>query len=419
MRCDHCESRKYGFSNEGCKECNCDPVGSTDLQCDANGQCPCLENVEGVKCERCKENKYNRQHGCIDCPVCYNLIQESTRTHNNKLERLSRILDEIENQPVVISDEEFPNQLEEIKYQVTKLHGDVKTTIGGNILLDTVLDIQNRKKDLYRKISGIHENIYLIQDNVALADLNVQHADDILDEANEKLNYITKLYDIQGVRALTEAQERAKIVGQQSEKMTKVAHEARDLANTLEEQAENIVAEATEAKEKAIETYDKVKDITTEQSQLSDTIRNIRIELISTEHKLNKTKEWTMEVRDKTSKVKDDALSLLSEAENLAVPKIDVQELKKISAQLKNEAYRLSNKSQQLFVDTRELREVINENTNLGKDLLRRAKNQQNEIEDFKNDLVFSDTQATAAINLWNEILEGAETNYKLLTGNS
>ncbi|ERL95703.1 hypothetical protein D910_00137, partial [Dendroctonus ponderosae] len=64
-RCDHCEARKYGFSSDGCLECDCDAIGSKDLQCDTTGQCPCLDNVEGRRCDKCKENKYDRHRGCV------------------------------------------------------------------------------------------------------------------------------------------------------------------------------------------------------------------------------------------------------------------------------------------------------------------------------------------------------------------
>jgi hypothetical protein len=36
----------YGFGSTGCKPCECDPTGSTDLQCDLlTGQCPCRDKV--------------------------------------------------------------------------------------------------------------------------------------------------------------------------------------------------------------------------------------------------------------------------------------------------------------------------------------------------------------------------------------
>ena len=82
---------QYGFSTDGCKQCDCDPSGSKGLQCDMNGQCLCNDNVEGRRCDRCKENKYDRHQGCIDCPHCYNLVQDAVNEHRAKLEDLKTV----------------------------------------------------------------------------------------------------------------------------------------------------------------------------------------------------------------------------------------------------------------------------------------------------------------------------------------
>ena len=50
-RCDMCLPLHYGFSSDGCKPCDCDQSGSTDMRCDLiNGQCPCRNNIMGRKC---------------------------------------------------------------------------------------------------------------------------------------------------------------------------------------------------------------------------------------------------------------------------------------------------------------------------------------------------------------------------------
>ena len=36
-------------------ECNCNPDGSTALQCDANGDCACKDGFDGKTCDACKE----------------------------------------------------------------------------------------------------------------------------------------------------------------------------------------------------------------------------------------------------------------------------------------------------------------------------------------------------------------------------
>ena len=40
QHCDQCEAERFGFSSEGCQLCECDPIGSLDLQCERDGQCP-------------------------------------------------------------------------------------------------------------------------------------------------------------------------------------------------------------------------------------------------------------------------------------------------------------------------------------------------------------------------------------------
>ena len=38
--------------------CECDPEGSTELNCNADGICSCKDNVEGDQCKACKPGYY-------------------------------------------------------------------------------------------------------------------------------------------------------------------------------------------------------------------------------------------------------------------------------------------------------------------------------------------------------------------------
>lgn len=71
--CQHCKDGFYGNAFEqNCRQCDCDVLG-TDGQvqfCNrTTGQCPCLKNVDGVRCDRCKENfwKIASGEGCEPC----------------------------------------------------------------------------------------------------------------------------------------------------------------------------------------------------------------------------------------------------------------------------------------------------------------------------------------------------------------
>lgn len=71
--CEHCREGYYGDALiQQCQRCQCDPLGtnSTSGSCDRyTGQCPCYENVIGVRCDECSENhwKIASGEGCEAC----------------------------------------------------------------------------------------------------------------------------------------------------------------------------------------------------------------------------------------------------------------------------------------------------------------------------------------------------------------
>lgn len=73
---DHCEICRDGYYGDAlrqrCDQCDCDMLGtnSTIQHCDRfSGQCPCLKNVRGVRCDECIENhwKIASGEGCEPC----------------------------------------------------------------------------------------------------------------------------------------------------------------------------------------------------------------------------------------------------------------------------------------------------------------------------------------------------------------
>jgi len=86
--------------------------------------------VEGRRCDRCKENKYDRQRGCVDCPACYNLVQSAANDHRAKLQELERVLSNIASNPTVISDQDFEKKLKDVQGFVEGLWNDAKQGAG-------------------------------------------------------------------------------------------------------------------------------------------------------------------------------------------------------------------------------------------------------------------------------------------------
>lgn len=90
--------------------------------------------MEGRQCDRCKENKYDRQLGCVDCPACYNLIQDAVNAQRADLHHLDIVLKEIADNPTVIDDIEFEQTLGKVMINVEEIWRDAKDNAGGNYI---------------------------------------------------------------------------------------------------------------------------------------------------------------------------------------------------------------------------------------------------------------------------------------------
>lgn len=198
QRCDQCAPYQYGFSSEGCKACDCDESGSKGLQCDAYGQCPCNENVEGRRCDRCKENKFNRHHGCLDCPDCYNLVRDAANDHRQKLAELNTILKEIASNPTVIDDSEFESNLNTVQQKIDELSREAKSGSGGDdrTLVERINDLHDRLIVLQTLLADSEQLKEKTGREIELASLNVTAAEDTIGVARKTLSVRTNSQSI-------------------------------------------------------------------------------------------------------------------------------------------------------------------------------------------------------------------------------
>lgn len=110
----------------------------------------CRENVEGRACDRCKENKYNRQAGCVDCPPCYNLVQDAVDLQRAKLIEMSSTLEKIKNTLTVSDDQDFEDKLAQVQERVDELWNTARKATGADEkgFLAKVNDLRERIKAL-------------------------------------------------------------------------------------------------------------------------------------------------------------------------------------------------------------------------------------------------------------------------------
>lgn len=87
--------------------------------------------MEGRRCDRCKENKHDKKQGCVDCPPCYNLVQDAVNVHRRRLDELVDTLRKINgSQTVFKKDGDFERELKNVQDRVKDLLRDATQNSG-------------------------------------------------------------------------------------------------------------------------------------------------------------------------------------------------------------------------------------------------------------------------------------------------
>lgn len=152
----------------------------------------CNENVEGRRCDRCKENKYDRHQGCLNCPDCYNLVQDAANDHRQKLHDLNKVLQEIASNPTVIDDVEFESKLKMVQEKIDILAEDAKSGSGGDdrTLVERINDLHDRLNNVRKLLLESNRLEEVAVRDVELAEENVIHAKNTIEDAKRELNVI-------------------------------------------------------------------------------------------------------------------------------------------------------------------------------------------------------------------------------------
>ena len=257
-RCDVCMANHYGFSPSGCRTCDCDDRGSEGAACDQlTGQCPCAGGeVEGRRCDRCRENTRSRpdrsrgQH-CEPCPVCYNLVQAEVDRHRHNLAQLDDLLQQIAENPQPVG-EDFERQLRDLEVKIKLTLDFAKTFTEGTEAVgpDAKADLENMIASLDRTRSLIEES----DNNLMRGEKFTRDASKQAKKALRTVNTIKGT--LVGVelrllgeckRALADAEDRSRKMGEGSEKMTDIASKARRLSEKQQLDALEIETMAREA----------------------------------------------------------------------------------------------------------------------------------------------------------------------------
>jgi coxsackievirus/adenovirus receptor len=82
----------------------------------------------------------------LDCPACYNLVQDAANSHREKLANLNKTLNDIYSRPTVIDDGEFLKKLNDVQEKINILADDAKAGAGGDgrTLNEVVEELETR-----------------------------------------------------------------------------------------------------------------------------------------------------------------------------------------------------------------------------------------------------------------------------------
>ncbi|XP_071844628.1 laminin subunit alpha-2-like isoform X3 [Apostichopus japonicus] len=99
--CDQCLPGSYGLPLAQCQSCTCDPlgtIGGNSAICDpVDGQCPCVDGVNGIQCNQCAAGYIDFVNGaCTKCDLCVDTLLSSILDLDSLLTNHSTDLDMVQ-----------------------------------------------------------------------------------------------------------------------------------------------------------------------------------------------------------------------------------------------------------------------------------------------------------------------------------
>jgi len=412
----------FGFSQDGCKTCDCDARGSQDATCNQlTGQCTCItDKVEGRRCDRCMENTQSRNGNvgqCEPCDQCYNLVQQAANNHRDDLKELAKLLQNIAENPQPVG-ENFESHLKHLELKIrTILENSLKFDEGaaGEDLKDTLENLSVKLGETRRRITEIEkylvEGVNLHQEASEITGEAVDTIHDVRDSLMEvKLKLIGDCK-----KALAQAQERSRRFGEGSEKMTDIASKARRLSEKQELDAAEIEEMAGEAFSLASKANKLAVEGLAEQVKTTGQIQTVMNIVKDLGERIATVENLSFEALGNSKEIYNEALSIYRKIYNLESPQIETRYLTEKSLSLSRDADRLKTDADKILRENQDLLSQIKSNREELQTLLNRALSQQMEVEDRLNDMIEHRKKGKEAIALADSILKKARETLETL----
>ncbi|GAB1600789.1 laminin subunit gamma-1-like [Argonauta hians] len=415
-RCDKCLPLHYGFSASGCKRCQCDLLGSEDQQCDDKGICKCRPTTTGDRCDQCQENKYNITAGCIDCPPCYNLVQQQVNEHRRSLADMRNYTEYIKTSPQLFNDTDFLMRMKKVNNSVTKLIKDARRIDTSNTTFGKQLD------ELKESISDVMDKCGLIAGSVGAADKDIRRTQDFIMQARDALNRAERERDRasdyinnEGMRALEEAKIATKRFGIRSEKMRSIARKSSIMAEQQMEEAKMAEKNANEAFNISQEALKTVRNTFKFSSKLGEEISKLKSMNQNNQNLMRQTEILSKNAKMKAEEALNKALEINRNIAKFNVSNINVDHLVKETEKIKKEADGIKKSLQETLNANEDMLRQVEEEKRKAKFVLDNALSKQQEADKLMSDIFKANTKAKEAVEKGEAILKEAQETLKTL----
>ncbi|XP_041371142.1 laminin subunit gamma-1-like [Gigantopelta aegis] len=414
-RCDTCQKYYFGFSPTGCQACNCEPEGSLDLQCDEYGNCPCRTNVDGRRCDRCMENKFNITAGCIDCPRCYDLVQEQVNIHRTKLRELTNLINNIGNNPSLFNDTEFISYMKAVNTSVNVLLKDARGASSGDGSIGKQLqDLRADLNEVIVKTGQITRSIASATDASMRTMGDISVSEEAIARAQISLEAAEDYIDREGRLALQRALEALGRFGRQSEQMTRIATRAKLESERQMDDAERISTIAKNALNTSREALRLAQEVFSMPDQTAYEIQKLRQDYSDADRLFTQTKILAQEAQDLSKEAHSQALDLYTEALE-DIPSVNVPQLIADAAQIKNEAMQIKAETDRLVNQNQELLSDVEKQKILAGDKLEGGIRLQQTTDELLAEVDAARATARDAVDMGETTLKEANETLKTL----
>uniref|UniRef100_A0A8C2A6V2 Laminin, gamma 1 n=1 Tax=Cyprinus carpio TaxID=7962 RepID=A0A8C2A6V2_CYPCA len=348
--CDRCEINFFGFSPSGCKPCDCDPEGSESAQCKDDGHCQCRPGFVGARCDMCEENYfYNRSTpGCQQCPNCYSLVRDKVNQQRQRLHELQNLIDNLDNTENTVGDKAFEKRLKEAEKTIMDLLQEAQASKEVDKgLLDRLNNINKTLNNQWNRLQNIKNTVDNTGTQADRARNRVREAEDLISTAREELDKAKEAISKVDIKIPTTP-------GDQNN-MTLLAEEARKLSEKHKADADQIEKIAKDANDTSTKAYNMLKKALDGENKTSSDIDELNRKYVEAKDLAKNLEKQAAKVQAEAEEAGNKALKIYANLTSL--PPIDTKTLEDEANKIKKEASdldKLVDKTEKEYNDLRE-----------------------------------------------------------------